>query len=182
MVTLSPRNRSNRIEPGTVLRNRYVIEECLGKGGKGTVFKALDRYRSALPASQQYVAVKVLHQMPDSRLETLEALRRELQSAQALSHPNVVKVFDLDRDGNLDFFTMEFLEGELLSSLLLRFRSRPMPRSYAWSIIRQIAAGVQHAHERGIAHADLKPQNIMITNLGEVRILDFGASHALARP
>jgi hypothetical protein len=169
------------IASGTVLRDRYVIGECLGKGGKGTVFRALDRYRSGLPPSQQYVALKVLHQMPDSRLETLAALRRELQSAQSLSHPNVVKVFDLDRDGDIDFFTMEFLEGETLSSVLVRFRSQPMPRSYAWAIISQIAAGLQHAHDRGIVHADLKPQNILITKSGEVRILDFGASHALVR-
>jgi serine/threonine protein kinase len=169
------------IATGTVLRDRYVIGECLGRGGKGTVFKALDRYRSGLPLSQQFVAVKILHHGADARQETLEALRRELQSAQSLSHPNVVKMFDLDRDGSLDFFTMEFLEGELLSSLLLRFHSQPMRRSHAWSLIRQIAAGLQHAHERGIVHADLKPQNILITNSGEVRILDFGASHALAR-
>jgi len=158
-----------------------VICECLGRGGKGTVFKALDRHRSGLPLSQQYVAVKILHELPDSRREILEALRRELQSAQSLSHPNVVKMFDLDRDGSLDFFTMEFLEGELLSTLLSRFRLQPMPRSHAWSIIRQIAAGLQHAHERGIVHADLKPQNILITNSGEARILDFGASHAQTR-
>jgi hypothetical protein len=169
------------VAAGTVLRERYVIGECLGSGGKGMVFKALDRYRSGLPLSQQYVAVKILHQQSESRLETLEALRRELQSAQSLSHPNVVKVFDLDRDGALDFFTMEFLEGELLSNLLTRFRSQPMPRAHAWSIIRQIAAGLQHAHERGIVHADIKPQNILVMNSGEVRILDFGASHALTR-
>jgi hypothetical protein len=174
---VSAQSAAARIEPGTVLRDRYVIEECLGKGGKGTVFKALDRYRAGLEASQQYVALKVLHQVP-SLAETVEALRHELQSAQALSHPNVVKVFDLDRDGSVDFFTMEFLEGELLSSLLARFRPRPMPRPHAWSIIRQIAAGLQHAHERGIVHADLKPQNILVTNSGEVRILDFGASHS----
>ena len=169
------------VEVGSVLRGRYVIEQRLGQGGKGTVFKALDRYRTGLPLLQQYVAIKVLHHLPISRLETLEALRRELQCAQLLSHPNVVKVFDLDRDAGLDFFTMEYLEGELLSSLLLRFQTQPLPRAYAWSIIRQIALGLQHAHERGIVHADLKPQNIMITNSGEVRILDFGASHALTQ-
>jgi serine/threonine protein kinase len=172
------------IATGTVLCNRYVIEECLGIGGKGTVFKALDRHRSELRGSRQYVALKVLHQASDSRLErldALEAMRRELQSARALSHPNVVKVFDLHRQGGLSFFTMEFLEGELLSSLLTRFRPQRVPRVHAWSIIAQIAAGLQHAHERGIVHADLKPQNILISNSGEVRILDFGASHSLTR-
>ena len=169
------------VEIGTVLRDRYTIEQCLGRGGKGSVFKALDQYRCELPPSQQYVAVKVLHQKADSGTGTLDALRRELRCSQALSHPNVIKVFDLDRDGGLDFLTMEFLEGELLSALLARYRAAPMLRSHAWSIIRQVAAGVQHAHERGIVHADIKPQNIFITNSGEVRILDFGASCALPK-
>ena len=169
------------VEVGSVLRDRYVIEKRLGQGGKGTVFKALDRYRNGLPLPHQYVAIKVLHHQPESRVETIDALRRELQCAQLLSHPNVVKVFDLDHDAGLDFFTMEYLEGELLSSLLARFQPQPLPRAHAWSIIRQIAAGLQHAHDRGIVHADLKPQNILITDSGEVRILDFGASHALTQ-
>jgi serine/threonine protein kinase len=170
-----------RVEVGRVLRDRYDIEQCLGSGGKGTVFKALDRYRSSLPPSQRYVAIKLLHERPGNREETIEALRRELQSAQTLSHPNIVKVYDVDRDGDVDFFTMELLEGELLSDLLRRFQPAPMPRPHAWSIIDQIASGLEHAHARGVVHADLKPQNIMITNSGEVRILDFGSSYRLAK-
>jgi serine/threonine protein kinase len=108
-------------------------------------------------------------------------LRRELQSAQSLSHPNIVKVYDVDRDGDVDFFTMELLEGELLSDLIRRFQPQPMPRAHAWSIIGQIASGLEHAHARNIVHADLKPQNIMVTNSGEVRILDFGSSYRFAK-
>jgi serine/threonine protein kinase len=170
-----------RIEVGRVLRDRYVIEQCLGTGGKGSVFMALDRYRSGLPPSQRYVAIKLLHECPGNRDQTIEALRRELQSAQALSHPNIVKVYDVDRDGDLDFFTMELLEGELLSELTRRFQPRPMPRAHAWAIIRQIASGLEHAHARKIVHADLKPQNIMVANSGEVRILDFGSSYRSAK-
>src|SRR6202789_4729476 len=85
------------IEIGRVLRGRYVIEKRLGSGGKGTVFKALDRYRSSLPASQQYVAIKVLHPVPAGRTEMIESLRRELYCAQMLSHRNIVNVFELDR-------------------------------------------------------------------------------------
>ena len=168
---------SRRLEVGRVLRDRYDIEQCLGTGGKGAVFKALDRYRSGLPPSQRHVAIKILHECAGNREETIEALRRELQSAQSLSHPNIVKVHDVDRDGDLDFFTMELLEGELLSDLLRRFHPQPMPRPHAWAIVQQIASGLEHAHARKIVHADLKPQNIMITNSGEVRILDFGSSY-----
>ena len=170
-----------RVEVGRVLRDRYDIEQCLGTGGKGTVFKARDRYRSGLPPSLRYVAIKLLHESPGNRDETIAALRRELQSAQTLSHPNIVKVYDVDRDGDVDFFTMELLEGELLSDLTQRFQSSPMPRPHAWSIISQIAAGLEHAHARNVVHADLKPQNIMITNSGEVRILDFGSSYRFAK-
>jgi serine/threonine protein kinase len=169
------------VEVGRVLRDRYDIEQCLGTGGKGTVFKALDRYRSSLPPSQRYVAIKLLHECPGNRDETIEALRRELQCAQTLSHPNIVKVYDVDRDGDVDFFTMELLEGKLLSDLMQRFQPAPMLRQHAWSIIDQIAAGLEHAHARSVVHADLKPQNIMITNSGEVRILDFGSSYRFAK-
>ena len=169
------------VEPGRVLRDRYEIEQCLGTGGKGTVFRALDRYRADLPPSQRHVAIKILHDCAGTRDEMIAALRRELQAAQTLSHPNIVKVYDVDRDGDLDFFTMELLEGELLSALIRRFQPLPMPRPHAWAIIRQIASGLEHAHSRKVVHADLKPQNIMITNSGEVRILDFGSSYRFVK-
>jgi serine/threonine protein kinase len=170
-----------RLEVGRVLRNRYEITECLGVGGKGTVFKAMDRYRSSLPPAERYVAIKLLHERPGNRDKTIDALRSELQAAQSLSHPNIVKVYDVDRDEDVDFFTMELLEGELLSGLMQRFQPLSLSRPHAWSIIQQIASGLEHAHARKIVHADLKPQNIMITNSGEVRILDFGSSHRFAK-
>jgi serine/threonine protein kinase len=170
------------VEIGRVLRDRYVIEERLGSGGRGTVFKALDRFRSSLPASQQHVAIKILHAVPHGREAMIESLQRELYCAQMLSHGNIVNVFELDRDGDIDFFTMELLEGELLSSVIARLAGRPMHRPHAWAIIRQIASGLEHAHGRDVVHADLKPQNIMITESGEVRILDFGSSSIFSKP
>jgi serine/threonine protein kinase len=166
------------LEVGRVLCDRYQIEQLLGTGGKGSVFKASDRYRTELPPSDRFVAIKLLHERSGSRDATIGALRHELQFAQMLSHPNIVKVYDVDRDGDVDFFTMELLDGELLSDLMRRFQPHAMCRAHAWSIIRQIASGLEHAHARKIVHADLKPQNIMITNSGEVRILDFGSSHS----
>jgi serine/threonine protein kinase len=170
------------VEIGRVLRDRYVIEKRLGSGGRGTVFKALDRFRSSLPAAQQHVAIKILHAVPHGREAMIESLQRELYCAQMLSHGNIVNVFELDRDGDIDFFTMELLEGELLSSVMARLAGRPMHRPHAWAIIRQIASGLEHAHCRDVVHADLKPQNIMITESGEVRILDFGSSSIFSKP
>ena len=164
------------VEIGRVLRDRYVLEKRLGSGGMGTVFKALDRYRTDLPPANQYVAIKILHEKSDNREELLANLRREFYCTQRLSHRNIVKVYELDRDGELDFFTMELLEGDLLSSVTERLHPLPMARPYAWAIIREIGAGLAHAHARNVVHGDLKPHNVMITHSGEVRILDFGAS------
>jgi serine/threonine protein kinase len=169
------------VEIGRVLRNRYVIEKRLGSGSRGTVFKAFDRFRSSLPSALRYVAIKIPHALSHGRDARIESLQRELYCAQILSHPNIVNVFEQDRDGDVDFFTMELLEGELLSSVMARFAARPMHRPHAWAIIRQIASGLEHAHSRDVVHADLKPQNIMITESGEVRILDFGSSSVFSQ-
>src|SRR6185312_5341032 len=96
-------------------------------------------------------------------------------------HRNIVNLFELDRDGDVEFFTMEFLDGELLSDVTARLHPLPMSRPQAWAIIREIGSGLEHAHTRGVIHADLKPHNIMITRSGEVRILGFGASGTSAK-
>jgi serine/threonine protein kinase len=160
-----------------VLRDRYVLETRLGRGGMGTVFKAVDRYRCDLPQASRIVAIKFLHEAA-GHPEIVSKLRREFYCAQALSHPNIVKVYELDRDGDVEFFTMEFLDGELLSGVVEKLQPMPLSRPRAWAIIREVAAGLAHAHSRNVVHGDLKPQNIMITNSGETRILDFGASSA----
>jgi serine/threonine protein kinase len=169
------------MEIGRVLRDRYVIQERLGAGGRGTVFKALDRYRSSLPDAEQYVALKVLHAGRDCPDQTIGDLRRELHCGQVLSHQNIVNVYEMDRDGDVVFFTMELLEGELLSDVIGRMRPAAMQRLQAMQIIRQLGAGLEHAHERGVVHGDLKPRNLLVTHEGQLRILDFGAAHTVAR-
>jgi serine/threonine protein kinase len=147
----------------------------LGGSDKGTVFKALDRYRVDLPLAQQYVAIKTLNATAANHAELLANLRREFYCMQTLSHRNIVNVFELDKDGDVDFFTMEFLEGELLNGVMGRLQPLPLSRPQAWAIIREIGCGLEYAHARNVVHADLKPRNIMITHSGEVRILGFGA-------
>ncbi len=163
--------------PGTVLRQRYVLERELGRGGMGTVYRALDRNKEDLPPPNRYVAVKVLREEFAHRPDALQALRREAHQAQALSHPGIVNVFDFDRDGDVHFITMELLEGELLSDLIQRIRPGKLPRQAATDILRDLGNALAYAHSRGVLHMDLKPGNVMITTQGDVRVLDFGLAH-----
>ncbi len=176
---VQPATSTRAIEIGDVLRGRYRIVGVLGHGGMGTVFEALDDFRLEAPPTGRRVAVKVLHTSVTMREELLSELRREFQHLQALSHPNVVRVHDFDRDGPLAFFTMELLNGVLLSRVLQARQAVPMPRPLALAVIRDLGAAVAHAHSRGIVHGDINPQNIFLTMDGELRVLDFGASHAL---
>ncbi|HSZ08691.1 MAG TPA: protein kinase [Steroidobacteraceae bacterium] len=162
-----------RLPIGQVLRGRYVIESLLADGGTGTVFKALDRARSEHTGSQAEVAIKVLHRQGGDA-GVLSKLRREFYCTQTLSHQSIVKVFELDQDAEFPFFTMELIDGETLTSVMEKFRPGPLPRAYARAVIRELGAGMAHAHARGVIHGDLKPQKIMVTNAGELRILDFG--------
>jgi eukaryotic-like serine/threonine-protein kinase len=164
------------LDAGQVLRDRYVIESRLGRGGMGTVYRALDRSRNKYVDFDSQVAIKVLHQQTSGHPDVLAKLHREFFSAQALSHPSIIKVYELDLDYELPFFTMELIDGESLPKVMQRFSPRPLPRPYVLGIIREVGAGLAHAHDRRVIHGDVKPQNIMVTNSGEVRILDFGTS------
>jgi predicted Ser/Thr protein kinase len=162
---------------GDVLRSRYEIKNVLGLGGTGTVFEAIDRYRLDLPESGQRVAIKVLHSGTAGQAAVLTDLRREFQLLQSLSHPNIVRAHEYDRDGDTAFFTMEYLSGLSLESVLSAHRDVVLGRAHALIIIRDVAAALEHAHTRGVVHGDLNPGNIFITNDGEIRVLDFGAAH-----
>lgn len=162
-----------------MLRGRYRITNIIGRGGTGTVFEAVDQYRLNIPDIGQRLALKVLHPAVAERPEVLAELRREFQLLQALTHPNIVRVHDYDRDGDVAFFTMEYLSGAALSRLLSARHQIPLARPHAMAIIRDVGAAISYAHANGIVHGDLNPGNIFITDDGEVRVLDFGASHAL---
>ena len=109
--------------PKDVLRDRYELLSILGRGSSGTVYKALDRHRAHLSDTARHVAVKVLKLDYHNRPEALGALEREFHQAQSLSHPNIVSVFDLDRDGDTYFIVMELLEGELLADVMQRLEA-----------------------------------------------------------
>ena len=167
-------NTTDGTADSSVLRDRYELLTILGRGSAGTVYKALDRHRAHLDPSAQCVALRVLKRNYLDSPEALAELEHQFHQAQSLSHPNIVSMFDLDRDGPTYFLVMELLEGELLSSLLSRLNHRPMPRDQALTIIGSIGAGLAHVHRRGVVHSDLRPGNVMIAANGEIKLLDTG--------
>ena len=171
------------IGPTTVLRDRYVLQDEIGRGGVGTVYRALDRNRAGLPHDQQFVALKVVREEHARSPETLHALRREFHQAQSLSHPGIVNVFDFDHEGETYFVTMELLDGEPLGALMRRSLPHPVAREKANRILRELGDAVAYAHARDVLHMDLKPGNVMVGSDGHVRVLDFGLAQTfMAEP
>ncbi len=167
---------------GDVLNDRFVLEERVGSGGMSTVYKALDRRKLEADDRNPYVAVKVLNVEFRAHPQSLIALQREAKKSQSLAHPNIVRVYDFDRDGATVYMTMEFLSGKPLSQ---RFRApnfRGMPSNEAMPILGQIEEALNFAHNNGIVHADFKPANVIITDNGQVKLIDFGIARAFKRP
>jgi len=161
-----------------VLKQRFVLEEKLGSGGMGTVFRAKDLRKVEARDRQPYLAIKVLNNDFREHPEAFIALQREAAKLQTLSHPNIVSIFDFDKDGDIPFMTMEMLEGQELAALL-RAYPNGLPEPVAWSVIRGVCAGLSHAHEAGIVHADFKPGNVYVGSNNNPKILDFGIARAV---
>jgi serine/threonine protein kinase len=173
-----PQARAAAREPaiGDVLRDRYSLRSLVGRGSMGTVFEMMDTYRVDMAGTSQRAAIRILHPAVSQREELLAVLQREFQHMQLLSHPCIVRVHEFDRDGEIAFFTMEFLDGALLSQVFGARQMQPLQRPHALAILRDVGAALAYAHSRGVAHGDVNPRNIAITKAGELRVLDFGAS------
>jgi predicted Ser/Thr protein kinase len=168
------------LEPGSVIKKRFVLEKLLGKGGMGLVFGAIDRRKEEARDPNPRVALKVLNADFQRHPQAFMALQREARKAQSLAHPNVVTVFDFDRDGDAVYMTMELLQGRSLDALTREARGKGIKREVALPIIRGIAEGLAYAHRKGIVHSDLKPGNVFITEEdGAAKILDFGIARAV---
>ncbi len=159
---------------GTVLRDRFLIEEVVGEGGMGLVFRARDRRREEASDRNPFVAIKVLGAEFKSHPDALIALQREARRMQQLSHPSIASVYDFDRDGPHVYLVMELLEGESLDRVLLRHANVGLPVEQARNVIESTGRALQHAHSRGLVHSDFKPANVFVTRSGEIKVIDFG--------
>lgn len=173
-----PMGNPHDLQEGDVLDGRYTLVAELGRGGMGTVYKAMDANRVAFQDRHPYIALKLLgeefRRHPDARM----ALQRETVRAQSLTHENIVRVHDFDYDGTYAYMTMELLEGRTLEDWLQDESSANAPLERRWSIICGVGAGLSCAHKNGVVHSDLKPGNIFLCKKGGVKVMDFG----IARP
>jgi uncharacterized protein (TIGR03067 family) len=145
---------------------RYRVQELLGVGGMGAVYKAEHLLM------ERPVALKLISHSLTSNPAMVERFRREVKTAGQLKHGNIVMAYDAEQAGDWHFLVMEYVEGKSLARLVTE--QGPLPVQHACDYIRQAALGLQYAHERGMVHRDIKPQNLMLTPEGEVKILDFG--------
>jgi serine/threonine protein kinase len=172
-----PARGTLRVSPGepqvgTLFAARYEIESVLGEGGMGTVYKAHDR------ELEELVAIKILR---DRTLWAdpwfLDRFKQEIRLARRITHANVLRTHDLGEWNGLKFLSMEFVEGQTLEQVLESEGILPTP--VGLRIAKQICAGLAAAHEVGVIHGDIKPQNIIIEPAGGLKIMDFGSAHLI---
>ncbi len=156
---------------GSIFAGKYQIIEELGKGGMGWVYRAFDR------EIEEYVAIKIIRPEIADDNTIIKRFRNELKIARKISHKNVCRMFDLNKDGDIYYITMEYVQGEDLKSSLRRMGQLSIGKSIF--IAKQVCEGLSEAHRLGVIHRDLKPQNIMIDWDGNARIMDFGIARSL---
>ena len=156
---------------GDVLGDRYEILKQLGQGGMGTVYKARDRELDRL------VALKVIRAELSGHPEILQRFKQELILSRQVTHRNVIRIYDLGVAEDRKFITMEFVEGQDLKSLMVERGT--LAAGEASDIVRQICFGLEAAHNAGVVHRDLKPQNIMLDAAGRVYLMDFGLARSM---
>jgi serine/threonine-protein kinase len=154
-----------------VISGRYELEELVGSGGMSGVYRAHDRLL------ERKVALKILHQRYGEDAEYLERFRREARAVARLSHPNIVTVIDRGVDDDRQFIVFEYIEGEDLKQRV--DRAGPLPVGQVIELGVQIARALAFAHERGIVHRDVKPQNVLLNGEGAVKVTDFGIARSL---
>jgi len=174
--SIKPESTDGQTQVGSVLRDRFMLQERLSGGSMGVVYKAMDRRLAEAGSGDHWVAVKVLSPQFSQNGNALRALQQEAAKGRCLVHPNIVRFVDLDRDDDLYFIVMEWLEGRTLADILDSQDSKSIDQQRAFSIVRQIGKALDYAHRCGIVHADVKPGNIMIAPNGDAKLFDFGVA------
>jgi serine/threonine protein kinase len=157
--------------PGELIADRYELEELAGTGGMSSVYKARDQLL------ERHVALKILHPQYGEDEEYVERFRREARAVAKLSHPHIVTVIDRGEDDGRQYIVFEYVDGENLKQFVER--TGPLPTRQAIELAVEIADALAFAHENGIVHRDVKPQNVLLTPDGDAKVTDFGIARSL---
>ncbi len=157
---------------GSLLKNRFDLLEIIGSGGMGTVYKSLDK-RDTEAGNSSFIAIKIINDQYKNNSNLLKALHSEARKTQALAHPNILTVYDFDRDGDTVFITMEFIDGVPLGKVI-KAHPHGMSVNKALNIIVQMARALIYAHSKNIIHLDFKPNNVLLDIKNHLKVLDFG--------
>lgn len=174
--TSDAESADDRCQVGSVLRDRFLLQERIAGGSMGVVYKALDRRLAEVDGVDPWVAIKVLTPQLARNAQALRALQQEAAKGRCLLHPNIVRFLDLDRDEDLYFIVMEWLDGKSLGSILDDSGSKKIDKETALDVVKQVAKALDYAHRLGVVHADVKPGNILVSPDGEIKLFDFGAA------
>jgi len=153
------------LQKGSTIAGRYTIIEELGRGGMGVVYKAEDT------KLKRIVALKFLPSELTHIPEVHDRFMREAQAAAVLDHPNICTVYEFDEAEDANFISMAYIEGQ---SLRKKIESGPVELEEAINTVTQVAEGLEEAHKKGVVHRDIKSANIMVTEKGQAKIMDFG--------
>ena len=151
---------------GKIVSRRFRVEDIIGRGGMAIVYRAFDL------KSRQTVALKVLREEYEEDAEYLERFKREAEVCRKLNHPNVVNMIDSGKVGGISYIALEYVDGKTLKELI--HEAGRMEQEEAVRYALQILSALGHAHQRGIIHRDVKPQNVLVTRNGQAKITDFG--------
>ncbi|MEM7364553.1 MAG: serine/threonine-protein kinase, partial [Pseudomonadota bacterium] len=166
-------------EAGRLLKNRFVLEEKIGSGGMGDVYKALDLRAQAAKDKNPYIAIKLLNENFMRHRDAFISLQREATRTRGIPHENIMAVFDFDAEGTTHYMSMELLDGQPLDDYL-RDHSEGVSVEDSWNIINGICNGLSRAHSAGIVHSDFKPGNIFYTESKVAKVFDFGIARAIS--
>ena len=173
---LPPEKPAERAQVGSVLRDRFLLQKRITGGSMGVVYKALDRRLAEVGETEHSVAIKVLSPVLARNANALRALQQEAAKGRNLTHPNIVRFIDFDRDEDLYYLVMEWLDGRNLAEILDTPDTKTLEIEAALEIVRQVGKALEYAHRCGIVHADVKPGNIMIMPDGTAKLFDFGVA------
>jgi serine/threonine protein kinase len=176
------RRRKAAIGPGAVLHGRFELVSEIGRGGLSKVYKALDRVAADAGLGDAFVALKVIVAEKATDPDIVALMHREARRLRDLVHPNIVRVYDMDREGDAHFMVMELLEGRSLAAVLRDAPGHRLEPAQVDRLVGDVAAALAFAHSRNIIHADLKPGNVFVEKSGRVKLIDFNIAYPVARP